>query len=176
MEYSWTLRVAGEKIVFLPEVSVYGAMLGSGGKAAANQRRRWEFGRSEIRKKYLGSLLRSNELGWSEKALSTCELTIPSMATLAVIYVVVVGLDAIVWLRDSRLDSLRDASLFGCERGRHDRRVGCLRDFTVPGDAAPVAIPLQHLPFPVLRGLEADDLAGRPASHNGFGRRASPVR
>ena len=31
MEYSWTLRVAGEKILFLPDVSVYGAMLGSGG-------------------------------------------------------------------------------------------------------------------------------------------------
>ena len=47
MEYSWTLRVAGEKILFLPDVSVYGAMLGSGGKAAANQRRRWEFGRRD---------------------------------------------------------------------------------------------------------------------------------
>ena len=59
MEYSWTLRVAGEKILFEPDVAVYGAMLGSGGKAAANQRRRWEFGRSEIRRKYLGPLLRS---------------------------------------------------------------------------------------------------------------------
>jgi cellulose synthase/poly-beta-1,6-N-acetylglucosamine synthase-like glycosyltransferase len=97
MEYSWTLRVAGEKIVFLPAVSVYGAMLGSGGTAAANQRRRWEFGRHDIRKKYLGPLLRSNELGWAEKALSAFELTIPSMAVLATIYVVVVGLDVIAW-------------------------------------------------------------------------------
>ena len=30
MEYSWTLRVAGEKILFLPEASVCGAMLGAG--------------------------------------------------------------------------------------------------------------------------------------------------
>ena len=68
MEYSWTLRVAGEKILFLPEASVYGAMLGSGGQAAANQRRRWEFGRGEIRKKYLGPLLRSTELGLARES------------------------------------------------------------------------------------------------------------
>ncbi len=30
MEYSWTLRVAGEKIGFQPDASVYGAMLGVG--------------------------------------------------------------------------------------------------------------------------------------------------
>jgi cellulose synthase/poly-beta-1,6-N-acetylglucosamine synthase-like glycosyltransferase len=97
MEYSWTLRVGGEKILFLPDVSVYAAMLGSGGTAAANQRRRWEFGRHDIRKKYLGPLLSSNHLGWAEKALSACELTIPTMAVLATIYVVVVGLDLIAW-------------------------------------------------------------------------------
>jgi cellulose synthase/poly-beta-1,6-N-acetylglucosamine synthase-like glycosyltransferase len=98
MEYSWTLRVAGEKILFVPHASVYGAMLGSGGTAAANQRRRWEFGRGEIRRKFLGSLLRSHQLGWSDKVLSTCELTIPSMAAVAMIYLVVVGLDVILWL------------------------------------------------------------------------------
>jgi cellulose synthase/poly-beta-1,6-N-acetylglucosamine synthase-like glycosyltransferase len=97
MEYSWTLRVAGEKIWFVPEVSVYGAMLGSGGKDAANQRRRWEFGRNDIRKKYLGSLLRSTDLGWSDKVLSICELTIPSMASLAVIYIILASLDIVVW-------------------------------------------------------------------------------
>ena len=83
MEYSWTLRVAGEQILFRPDVKVFGAMLGSGGKAAADQRRRWEFGRSEIRNKYLGPLLRSPDIGFREKALSICELTIPSLAWLA---------------------------------------------------------------------------------------------
>ena len=48
-----------EAIAFEPSACVYGAMLGSGGTAAANQRRRWEFGRGEIRRKYLGPLLRS---------------------------------------------------------------------------------------------------------------------
>ena len=124
MEYSWTLRVAGEKILFLPEVSVYGAMLGSGGTAAANQRRRWEFGRGEIRKKYLGPLLRSNELGWWEKVLSMCELTIPSMAALALIYVVVVGLDVDRLVRDmqARTYSVMRACLRRV-RSRHDARL-----------------------------------------------------
>ena len=112
MEYSWTLRVAGEKILFIPEVSVYGAMLGSGGTAAAHQRRRWEFGRGDIRKKYLGSLLRSHQLGWSDKVLSTCELTIPSMATLALIYLVVISLDLILWrMSAGSIDSCMRAGL-----------------------------------------------------------------
>jgi cellulose synthase/poly-beta-1,6-N-acetylglucosamine synthase-like glycosyltransferase len=112
MEYSWTLRVAGEKILFVPEVAVYGAMLSSGGKAAANQRRRWEFGRGDIRKKYLGAVLRSNDIGWSDKVLSTCELTIPSMAILALIYLVVAGLDLSLWrLTTGSTDSAMRACL-----------------------------------------------------------------
>ncbi len=98
MEYSWMLRIAGEKIVFLPDVSVYGAMLGSGGTAAAQQRRRWEFGRADIRNKFLGSLLRSTQLGWFEKMLAACELTIPSMAVVAMIYVFVAAVDTVAWL------------------------------------------------------------------------------
>ena len=97
MEYSWILRIAGEKIVFLPDVSVYGTMLGSGGTAAANQRRRWEFGRADIRNKFLGSMLRSRQLGWFEKTLAACELTIPSMALIAMIYAFVAGFDTITW-------------------------------------------------------------------------------
>jgi 1,2-diacylglycerol 3-beta-glucosyltransferase len=93
MEYSWTLRVAGEQILFRPDVKVFGAMLSSGGDDSANQRRRWEFGRSEIRNKYLGPLLTSPDLGFREKVLSACELTIPSMAWLAILYIVVAGLD-----------------------------------------------------------------------------------
>jgi cellulose synthase/poly-beta-1,6-N-acetylglucosamine synthase-like glycosyltransferase len=87
VEYSWTLRVAGEKIAFQPDVSVYATMLSSGGPAAVEQRRRWEFGRAEVRRKYLGPLLRSEKLGLWEKLLSVCELTIPSLVGLALIYV-----------------------------------------------------------------------------------------
>jgi cellulose synthase/poly-beta-1,6-N-acetylglucosamine synthase-like glycosyltransferase len=112
MEYSWTLRVAGEKILFVSDVAVYGAMLSAGGKDAANQRRRWEFGRGDIRKKYLGAVLGSNDLGWWEKVLSTGELTIPSMATLALVYLVVAGLDLSVWrMTAASTDSMMRACL-----------------------------------------------------------------
>jgi hypothetical protein len=97
MEYSWTLRVSGEKIRFVRDAVVYGAMLPSGGQAAADQRLRWEFGRGEIRQKYLGPLLRSPELGWGEKMIGACELTMPSMAWLAIIYLCIVGFDALAW-------------------------------------------------------------------------------
>ena len=39
LEYAWDLRVAGEKVLFEPDVAVYGAMLARGGEATANQRR-----------------------------------------------------------------------------------------------------------------------------------------
>ncbi len=67
MEYSWTLRLAGERIHFESGASVYGAMVGSGQQAAANQRRRWEFGRKEIDAKFLGQFLRARNWTWWEK-------------------------------------------------------------------------------------------------------------
>src|SRR5208337_3069201 len=59
MEYSWNVRIAGGKIAFLPDVRVLGVMLGQGGKPAASQRRRWEFGRRDVGRRVLVPLLRS---------------------------------------------------------------------------------------------------------------------
>jgi hypothetical protein len=103
MEYSWALRIAGEKIKFQPDTSVYGAMLGSGGPAAATQRRRWEFGRGEIRNKFLLPLLRSREVSRWEKVMAACELTIPSMGGLALYYLLLVALDVVVWMTPALL-------------------------------------------------------------------------
>ncbi len=93
IEFSWDLRIAGESISFQPSASVHGAMLGNAGSAAANQRRRWEFGRSEVRRKFLLPLLRSKKIGWWEKLISACELTLPTMGTLLPLYFVVAALD-----------------------------------------------------------------------------------
>jgi cellulose synthase/poly-beta-1,6-N-acetylglucosamine synthase-like glycosyltransferase len=93
MEFSWKLRVAGERIAFEPDARVYGAMVGSGGSAAAGQRRRWEFGRSEIRRNFAGPLLRSDRIGWWEKLISFSELTIPPLGPLLVLYLVLAILD-----------------------------------------------------------------------------------
>jgi cellulose synthase/poly-beta-1,6-N-acetylglucosamine synthase-like glycosyltransferase len=85
MEFSWVLRVAGESIAFDPDVKVHGAMVKSGGEAAANQRRRWEFGRSEIRRKYLGPVLSSTKLTIKDRILLATELTLPTMSSLVLI-------------------------------------------------------------------------------------------
>ena len=115
MEHAWNVRLAGEKIEFQPNVSVRAAMLSSGGKASVSQRRRWEFGRRQVRRTYLGPLLRSKRLGLWKKCLSFCELTIPTMGTLAILYVFLGAVDslALIALRDPPLDALRPF-LAGC--------------------------------------------------------------
>jgi cellulose synthase/poly-beta-1,6-N-acetylglucosamine synthase-like glycosyltransferase len=88
MEFSWAARIAGEKIVFLPDVSVHGPMLASGGPAAAGQRRRWEFGRKNVRRMFIGPLLRSKRHSIWERLFLFCELTMPTLGTLVFIYLV----------------------------------------------------------------------------------------
>jgi len=88
MEYSWTVRLRGETIAFVPDVEVSGMMLARGGSAAAAQRKRWEAGRSEIRGRVLGQLLRSRELGVIKKFLCFLELTMPATVTVLAIYAV----------------------------------------------------------------------------------------
>jgi len=75
LEYSWTVRIAGERIVFIKDAAVYATMLSKGGKPLANQRRRWEFGRISLQSTMLGPLLSSPHLGWLEKAAAVVELT-----------------------------------------------------------------------------------------------------
>ena len=112
MEYSWTLRVAGETITFRPEARVYGEMVGSAGLAAANQRRRWEFGRGEIRKKYFGPLLRSKRISGWEKLISFLDLVTPSMGTLLPISACLLLLNVTAFVMSSWLHSPTRAWVF----------------------------------------------------------------
>ncbi len=98
MEYSWNVRIAGGKIGFRPDVRVLGVMLGQGGKAAASQRRRWEFGRRELSRRVLVPLLRSTHLSLVEKLASAFELTMPPMVLLLIYYLTVVGANLVVLL------------------------------------------------------------------------------
>ncbi len=95
LEYAWNLRIEGEQVVFEPDVAVYGAMLAHGGEATANQRRRWEFGRREVRNKYIMPILRSRKLNARGKILAICDLTLPSLSVLAALYVGVAVLDVL---------------------------------------------------------------------------------
>lgn len=81
-EYSWIVRMAGEQIAFVPDASVKATMLEQGGEAAANQRRRWEFGRKEIKRRLFGEVLRDRRMGVLERLASAVELKTPPMMKL----------------------------------------------------------------------------------------------
>lgn len=81
-EYSWVVRMAGERIAFLPDAAVKATMLEGGGEAAAHQRRRWEFGRKEVKRRLFGQVLRNSKLSFAEKFVSAVELKTPPMMTL----------------------------------------------------------------------------------------------
>ena len=89
LEFSWVVRTAGERIAFVADAGVSGEMVVRGGAAAAAQRKRWEFGRRELRRKFLWPLLRSQRLGGLQKLAALLELVFPSMVTLVVSYLVV---------------------------------------------------------------------------------------
>jgi cellulose synthase/poly-beta-1,6-N-acetylglucosamine synthase-like glycosyltransferase len=94
VEYEWTIRVAGEYIKFLPDSRVYGAMPATQGPAAASQRRRWEFGRRQVRAKFAWPVLLSQNLGIWAKVASYLQLTLPSLASLVIAYLIAVCLNA----------------------------------------------------------------------------------
>ncbi len=86
IEYSWTLRAAGERIHFIRDVAVHATMLAEGGTPTANQRRRWEFGRNSVRRSMLVPLLRSPNLDWFKKSAAVIELTCHAAMHLLFIY------------------------------------------------------------------------------------------
>ena len=83
LEFSWRLHALGESIHFLPRARVYGEMVSRRGSAAASQRRRWEAGRRDIPRKYLGAVTRSATLGRYRKVLYSLQLIFPPLVTLA---------------------------------------------------------------------------------------------
>ena len=97
---------------------------------------------SKSAKSYLGPLLRSNDLGWCEKVVSVCELTIPSHGGLAIVYLVVIGIDAFTYFCARRPAVYGRASIFARFQRRHDRRSG-LCGIAVSGDAAPPEVCLR---------------------------------
>ncbi len=115
LEFTWTLRIAGETIAFEPSVCVYGAMPTSGGTAAASQRRRWEFGRQDVRWKYLLPLLRTQQIGWWEKLLSFFELSIPTMGAFLPLYAVLMVLNFLAyWSSQSAGRMVESGVLLSC--------------------------------------------------------------
>jgi cellulose synthase/poly-beta-1,6-N-acetylglucosamine synthase-like glycosyltransferase len=82
LEFSWILRVAGERIHFLPATCVSADMPSLGGSAAMIQRRRWESGRKALRGSFLGPIFRSRRLGLFTKVMYSIDLVFPPLVTL----------------------------------------------------------------------------------------------
>lgn len=99
IEFSWDLRVSGERPAFEAGATVRGVMLSGGGEAASSQRRRWEYGRKEVTRKFLRLALRSPHLGLLAKASAVVELTMPGIVALGFGYLGVSALNLIgfVW-------------------------------------------------------------------------------
>ena len=93
LEFSWMLRIAGERTHFLPGTRVCGAMPSRGGSAATAQRLRWEAGRKAQRGLFLGPLLRSRQIGPLTKLMYLIDLIFPPLVSLLLGLLVVVSLD-----------------------------------------------------------------------------------
>lgn len=80
-EFSWTLRIAGERVRFLRETGVLGEMVRRG-KAAVSQRQRWESGRRALVTQFVRPLLRANTLSPLQKGLALIDLVFPPFTQL----------------------------------------------------------------------------------------------
>ena len=94
LEYSWNVRISGGRIDFIKETTVFATMLSKGGRSLADQRRRWEFGRSTSRRDLLGPLLKSPHLGWLQKTADAIELASPPTSHIVLGYFILSGLAA----------------------------------------------------------------------------------
>jgi cellulose synthase/poly-beta-1,6-N-acetylglucosamine synthase-like glycosyltransferase len=92
LEFSWMLRIAGERVHFVPEARVCGSMPSLGGSAAVAQRRRWEAGRRSLRGLFFGPLLRSRRIGLFTKTMYLIDLVFPPLVTLLLGLVVAASL------------------------------------------------------------------------------------
>ena len=101
-EFSWMLRISGERIYFLPGASVHAEMLVRGGPPAVGQRCRWEAGRRALRSRFLGPLLRSRKMSLYQKLMNLIELFFPSLVFLTLILVATACVHVGAWL-DLRL-------------------------------------------------------------------------
>jgi cellulose synthase/poly-beta-1,6-N-acetylglucosamine synthase-like glycosyltransferase len=79
LEFSWHLRMNGERVFFVPEVQVYGEMIDNNPAAVASQRLRWEHGRKQLRKAFARHILKKN---WSlsRRFMYLSDLYMPPMA------------------------------------------------------------------------------------------------
>jgi cellulose synthase/poly-beta-1,6-N-acetylglucosamine synthase-like glycosyltransferase len=90
-EFGLMLKVAGERVRFVPDARVYGAMVRRGAPAVS-QRRRWESGRRIVRRRFTGPLIRSTHLNPISKLAYLIDLWLPPLTTLIAAFAVLIGI------------------------------------------------------------------------------------
>jgi cellulose synthase/poly-beta-1,6-N-acetylglucosamine synthase-like glycosyltransferase len=93
LEFSWHLRLAGERVWFAPETKVYGEMVSQSGKTADAQRQRWEVGRNLLKKMFSKEILISQKISFSHKWLYWIDIHMPTLAKLCFISVTLLFID-----------------------------------------------------------------------------------
>ncbi len=83
LEFSWRLRLNGERAHFVRAAHINAQLVSQGGAAAASQRQRWEHGRKALRKLFTSELLRHRQLGLGQKAYYLFDLYMLPLSKLA---------------------------------------------------------------------------------------------
>lgn len=91
LEFSWHLRLAGERVHFVPEAKVYGEIISDNAAASQSQRLRWEHGRRELRTIF-GKELRAKTLPPFTRFLMDTDLTMPALSRLVAVTVLAFAL------------------------------------------------------------------------------------
>lgn len=79
LEFSWLLRLRGEKVRFVPGVKVYGDMVDRA-QASESQRLRWEHGRQSLRKRFRKDIWQSSALASGTRLLWLADLHLPPLS------------------------------------------------------------------------------------------------
>lgn len=83
IEFSWKLRLAGEKIAFQADAKVFGELVSQGNKGAVSQRQRWEHGRRVVRSQFSSALRQNQSFDTLKKWLCLGNLYMLPLAKLA---------------------------------------------------------------------------------------------
>ena len=82
LELAWRLRLAGEKVEFVPAARVYGLMVSRGGDIAQNQRLRWEHGRAFLRQEFGKKIWQCSHWSLLTRLWAWIDLYFPPLARL----------------------------------------------------------------------------------------------
>ncbi len=92
-EFGWILRLAGERVRFVPDAAAFSEIVTENPDAIRKQRQRWESGRKGVRSHFTRRVLRSASLTWGEKIFSLLELRMPTLSQLAFWLAIAIGVN-----------------------------------------------------------------------------------